>query len=369
MRNAVDFHERLHPGRAILAREDARIHMSEKTPYPEFRDVAASLFRMGLVGEGEQLGIVKLAGGVSCDTYHVALKNRSICVKRALARLRVAEDWRAPQARAETEAAWFRFAASVDAKTVPAILGEDRERHLFAMQYFPPEKYPVWKALLAAGQADKQFAASVGRTVARIHAASAGRSDLQAQFATQAQFHALRIEPYLLFTANKHPGAAPRIGAIAQSVENARIALMHGDVSPKNILRGPQGPVFLDAETACYGDPAFDLAFCLNHLLLKCVWHPEFSHAYLECFTALKSAYLDGVTWENAAALDGRAAALLSAFLLARIDGKSPVEYLTEEGDKDFVRAAAKRLLSQELTLDNLLSEWRQALSERAASR
>ena len=69
----------------------------------------------------------------------------------------------------------------------------------------------------------------MGRTVARIHAASAGRSDLQAQFATQAQFHALRIEPYLLFTANKQPGAAPRIGAIAQSVEHARIALMRGD--------------------------------------------------------------------------------------------------------------------------------------------
>ncbi len=53
----------------------------------------------------------------------------------------------------------------------------------------------------------------------------------------------------------------------------AKIALVHGDVSPKKVPAGPRGPVFLDAECAWYGDPAFDLAFCLNHLLLKCLWN------------------------------------------------------------------------------------------------
>ena len=143
------------------------------------------------------------------------------------------------------------------------------------------------------------------------------------------------------------------------------MAIVDGD----KFVADPQGPVFLDAETACSGDPAFDLAFCLNHLLLKCVWHPEFSHAYLECLAALKSAYLDSVASGKCRRARRARSRSSDAFLLARIDGKSPVEYLTEEGDKDFVRAAAKRLLSQELTLDNLLSEWRQALSERAASR
>ncbi len=73
---------------------------------------------------------------------------------------------------------------------------------------------------------------------------------------------------------------------------------MQGDISPKNILVGKDGPVFLDAETACYGDPVFDLSFCINHLLLKCVWHPEHRAKYLESFLALKDAYLAGVTWE-----------------------------------------------------------------------
>lgn len=339
--------------------------MSENTPYPEFRDVAASLARMGLLGEGEQFGVAKLSGGVSGDVWRVALKRGELCVKRALGKLRVTEDWRAPRERSETEVTWFRFAARVDAKCVPAILGEDSAHHMFAMEYFPPAKFPVWKAELAAGRIDADFASHVGSVIARIHAASAGSAEIEKQFATQAQFFALRIEPYLLFTAGRHTDVAPRLRTIAGGVEHARIALMHGDVSPKNILVGPDGPVFLDAETAAYGDPAFDLAFCLNHLLLKCVWHPEFADAYLDCFEALKRAYLGNVTWEEASALDLRAAALLSAFLLARIDGKSPVEYLTDERDKTFVRETAKRFLSQKLTLDMLLAQWREELPQK----
>ena len=102
---------------------------------------------------------------------------------------------------------------------------------------------------------------------------------------------------------------------------------MHGDVSPKNILVGPRGPVFLDAECAWYGDPAFDLAFCLNHLLLKCSVVPQAKAGFLRCFDALSDAYLDGDRFEG---VEARAASLLPALLLARVDGKSPVEYLTE---------------------------------------
>jgi aminoglycoside phosphotransferase (APT) family kinase protein len=339
--------------------------MIANTPYPEFRDVADALTEMGLLRDGEQFAASQLPGGVSCDVYRVELAGGPVCVKRALPKLRVAAEWYAPAARAETEVAWFRLAASVDAKSVPAILGEDRERHMFAMEFLAPDKYPVWKANLAAGNVDAHFAAQVGRAIARIHAATAGRADIAAQFDQTPQFHALRIEPYLLFTAERHADVRPRIRALAESVAASRIALMHGDVSPKNILCGPDGPVFLDAETACYGDPAFDLAFCLNHLLLKCVWHPEYTKAYLDSFSALKHAYLNGIAWESRDALDKRAAALLSAFLLARIDGKSPVEYLTGQRDKTFVRETAKQFLAAELMLDELLAGWRAALSRR----
>ena len=329
-------------------------------------DIAATLQAMKLLGPGEPYRVETLGGGVSCDVLAVHAGGRAFCVKRALARLRVEAEWRAPVGRAEAEVAWFRLVAGIDAALVPQILAEDRARHVFAMSYLPPETHPLWKARLAAGQVDRDFAAQVGAALARIHATTAARSEIAAQFANHEQFHALRLEPYLLFTAMGHEEVAPRIGEMAQTIAASRIALMHGDVSPKNILCGPEGPVFLDAETTCIGDPAFDLAFCLNHLLLKCVWHPEHSAAYLESFTRLKDAYLTGVGWEPRADVERRTAALLPALLLARIDGKSPVEYLTSERDKDFVRTTAKQmLLGESLDLNAIQRKWKGTLALR----
>jgi 5-methylthioribose kinase len=334
-------------------------------PSPEDRDtIAASLHRMNLLVDGQAFTAGVLAGGVSCDVWHVTTADgREMIVKRALPRLRVEAEWKAPAERASAEADWFRLVAEFDPRVVPEILGEDRPHHIFAMEYLPPQTHRLWKAELAAGHADAKFAARVGERLAHIHAFTANREDVMHDFAHDAQFHALRLEPYLLHTAKKHPDLAPRIRALSEGVAGGRIALMQGDISPKNILIGPDGPVFLDAETACFGDPAFDLAFCLNHLLLKCVWHKKFKKDYLQSFDALIDAYLENVTWEEPADIEARTAALLPALLLARIDGKSPVEYLTAEKDKTLVREIAKVLFVEKpSTLAAIAAKWNDAI-------
>jgi len=310
--------------------------------------------------------VTPLTGGVSSDVFRVDLPDGPVCVKQALARLKVAATWEAPVWRVHNEVAWLRFAGGIDPKRVPQILAEDKRTHLFVMNFFETADYPVWKALLRDGVVELDFAAVVGDAIGAVHAASAGSNALAKSFATDDLFMALRIEPYLLHTAKAHPDRAGRLSAIARDIGNARIALMHGDVSPKNILKGPDGPIFLDAETACYGDPAFDIAFCLNHLLLKCIWVPAKSREYCAAFMALKDAYFTRVDWEDAADLDVRTAAVLGGLLLARIDGKSPVEYITAEDDKAFVRAAAREFLTQpSLCLDDLLRAWQTKLSVR----
>jgi 5-methylthioribose kinase len=316
---------------------------------------------MGLLREGDPFTVVPLAGGVSCDVWHVTTGGRDIVVKRALPKLRVEAEWRAPAERASTEADWFHLVAGIDPRRVPEILGEDRPHHTFAMEYLPPQTYPLWKAQLAAGKIDLDFAAAVGEALAHIHAATADREDIAHDFAHDAQFHALRLEPYLWFTAKKHSDLAPRIRVLSDGIAKSRIALMQGDISPKNILVGPEGPVFLDAETACYGDPAFDLAFCLNHLLLKCVWHREYANQYLSSFDILSASYLDNVTWEEPSKIEARTAALLPALLLARVDGKSPVEYLTNGTDQTFVRATAQNIFDVR-DLTDVRGRWTEAL-------
>lgn len=322
----------------------------------EHQDIAASLIGMGLLRVGEQFSLDGLSGGVSCDVYKVEVEGRApIVVKRALPKLRVALDWHAPPERSIAEVAWMKLVAGINPDWVPRILGEDHARHLFAMEFLAPDFNPLWKTELAAGRVDEGFATTVGVALATIHAETAGSAEIARSFANDAQFHALRLEPYLLFTATRHPDLARAIGEVSAAIAQTRIALMQGDISPKNILCGPLGPVFLDAETACYGDPAFDLAFCLNHFLLKSVWRPQWKDRYARAFAAMRRSYLAGATWEDAATLDQRAARLLPMLFLARVDGKSPVEYLTNEKDKTFVRNKARALIERPPTsLDEL---------------
>jgi aminoglycoside phosphotransferase (APT) family kinase protein len=195
----------------------------------------------------------------------------------------------------------------------------------------------------------------VGAALGTIHAATAGDKALAQTFATDAIFHAIRLEPYLLATARKHPAQAKALEALARRTADTRQCLVHGDVSPKNILVSPGGPIFLDAECAWYGDPAFDLAFCLNHLLLKGAWLPRWRADFLACFDALSSAYLAKVRLDG---VEQRAATLLPALLLARVDGKSPVEYLDADARERVRRAALGLLRSAPATLGKVKDEW-----------
>jgi aminoglycoside phosphotransferase (APT) family kinase protein len=323
----------------------------------------AGLERLGLVEAGSSVELVPLTGGVASDIWLVRAGGRAFVVKRALEKLRVAADWHAPVSRNAGEVAWFRRAGQAAPGVVPAILAHDPERGFFVMDYLPPAAYPVWKRELQAGRADPAFAAKVGASLNAIHAGTAGHGEIAAEVNDDALFRAIRLEPYLEFTASRHPALSGALrGLVEQTLRNRR-ALVHGDVSPKNILVGPRGPVFLDAECAWYGDPAFDAAFCLNHLLLKCLWTPAARDGFLLCFDALKEAYLHDVGWEPAAELEARIAGLLPALLLARIDGKSPVEYIDDDAVKDGVRAFTAPLVERPVSdLAAIRERWAEAL-------
>ena len=314
---------------------------------------------MGIVGAYQRIRWRPLAGGVSSDIYRVDLPSGVICVKRALPKLKVAADWRAPVERNHWEAEWMRVAGAITPAAVPRILGEDREVGCFAMAYLSLQRYPVWKALLRDGAIEPATAERVGDVLGRIHAATADRAEVAARFATDDIFYAIRLEPYLVATGRRHPDLATRFATLVETTRTTKRVLVHGDFSPKNILIGPDSPVIVDAECAWYGDPAFDLAFVLNHLLLKGAWRPQWRNRYLECFAALTHAYFIHTHWEAAVGLNARTAALLPGLLLGRIDGKSPVEYLTETTDKDRVRTLARALLFQPVdSVDSIAARW-----------
>jgi aminoglycoside phosphotransferase (APT) family kinase protein len=326
--------------------------------------IAKILVRMRLL-ENSAAEIVPLAGGVSSDIYRVSAPGKRFVVKRALPKLRVAADWRAPIERNRYEVEWLRAAAEVEPTAVPEILGHDKASGLFAMSYLAPENHPVWKSELRDGRVDRNFAARVGERIGCIHRATAGRADVASRFATDHIFHPIRLEPYLEATARRHPALAEPLMTLSRDTLATKRALVHGDVSPKNILVGPAGPVFLDAECAWYGDPAFDLAFCLNHLLLKALWNRDAAQDLLDAFGALQAAYLAQVGWEPPEAVEARAAWLLAALFLARVDGKSPVEYITDEDERDSVRRTAIPLIKRpSRALRGVRDAWAEELSK-----
>lgn len=325
---------------------------------------AQALRELRLAGAGPVTG-APLTGGVSSDIWRLDTDAGPVCAKRALAQLRVAADWRAPIERNQYEGRWMEVAHAACAGSAPRVLGQHPALGVLVMEYLPPSGYTLWKQQLRDGHADIATARAVGRTLGAIHAYSAARPQLAAEFDTDRIFFDIRLEPYLLATAERHPDLAARLRALVDVTRHHRVALVHGDVSPKNLLLGRAGPVFLDAECAWWGDPAFDLAFCLNHLLLKCLWTPAATPAFLAGFDALAGAYLDAVDWEARDALEQRAAALLPGLFLARVDGKSPVEYVTGDSQRAPVRRVAGALLAQPVArLAQVRAAWAEELEQ-----
>jgi 5-methylthioribose kinase len=261
----------------------------------------------------------------------------------------------------------LQYASRLAPAHVPEPIAHSEALGMFAMSYLDPQTNPIWKHELLERKVSASFAGEVGALLGRLHAASAGDAALRERFNTLPIFEAIRIEPYLIATARRHADLSPALHALARRTTAQSRALVHGDVSPKNILRGALGPVLIDAECAWYGDPAFDVAFCLTHLLLKCLVHTDLIHSYLQSGSDMVSTYRGGITWELPGALEERAAALLPAFLLARVDGKSPVEYLVDSPEKqDLVREVARPLIVQApLRIADVMHDWEAAICAR----
>ena len=291
------------------------------------KDLVAEL---GLGSAAEDYQVIPLSGGVSSEIAAVDLGDRKICVKFALEQLKVAEQWFANIERGMAEYGWLRFAATIVPEAVPELLGCSRKANGFAMEFIEGEDTYLWKETLLAGKVKEREAISVGTALGKIHQASA-REEVLTQFQNQSDFHSLRLEPYLLFTGSHHPQLAGDLNGLVTMLTDHEKVLVHGDVSPKNIIFRKDYPVFLDAECATAGDPAFDLAFCLNHLVLKAIHLRYLRRALLSSVNAFWSGYREQVVWEQADALEQRVCRLLPALMLARVDGKSPVEYLNEK--------------------------------------
>lgn len=265
-------------------------------------------------------------------------------MKRALPRLRVKADWTANLSRNHYEQAYLREVGRLAPDAVPRILHSDPEAGFFVMEYLGNEM-DNWKQLLLEGQTSSAYAARAGHLLGTIHQGTAEQDRLAGVFDSLENFQQLRLDPYFLSLRESHPDLTPTIEEMVGFLSQSRRCLVHGDFSPKNILLNESRLVVLDCEVAWYGDPVFDVAFLIHHLLLKSIHRRECGPGYDEMIRAFTQSYAGkvGPAWT---AVRKQLPVLTALLLLARIDGKSPVEYLSES-DRKVVRAWACRSLQE----------------------
>jgi 5-methylthioribose kinase len=257
-----------------------------------------------------------------------------------LGRLKVAQEWHAPLSRGANEADWLREVSRSVPGTCPDFLGYDASSGWLVMS--DVVKSESWKSRLMSGQVDPRVAGWVGQAVGSIQQQSVLNAECwRPMFANDAEFEALRLEPYFSAAAIANPDVAEPLGRVVDRLTSERSVLVHGDVSPKNVLVTEGHPVLVDAECAVWGHPAFDLAFCLSHLLLKWVHLQGHRDALWECAMELTTGY---VTASPTAEVPEATPSFVAALMLARVDGKSPVEY-AEPDQRGAIRAATKDFL------------------------
>lgn len=304
------------------------------------------LSNLDLAQAKDVVSIRPLTGGVASDIGVVSLSDRKVCVKFALAKLKVAEDWRAPVHRNKSEYAWLAAARHCVPENVPQLFGWSEKDNGFAMEFLEGKKVYLWKQALLSSAPDRNEAIGVAEVLGRIHAMSAAAGFDSRPFHNRDDFRALRLEPYLSFTASRHPDVQKQFSGLVDELYNSDIALVHGDVSPKNILFRQGKPIILDAECATMGDPCFDVSFCINHLILKAAHIPSCAKELLGSVEGFWKTYAEAVNWEDLSGLEKRIAKLIPALMLARVDGKSPVEYLSDT-ERATIRVLALSLIKQ----------------------
>src|SRR3984885_2744619 len=286
----------------------------------------------GCVKLGEAVSFKKLQGGVSNRTVKVAWADgRGWVLKQALVKLRVNIDWFSSPERIGVEAKALRCLNRLAPPgTTPVFIFEDMPNHLMGMEAVP-EEHEHWKSVLLSGRIISDHFEQFGLLLGAIHGRSSESGpEVRNAFSDTTYFENLRLEPYYLYAAQNIAEANLFLTTLARETLQHKDSLVHGDFSPKNTLIYRKKLILLDYEVVHFGDPAFDVGFALTHFLSKAHHLPPVRDRLARAAELFWQAYYDEVMQIDWAELEeARVVRHTLGCLLARVVGKSPLEYLT----------------------------------------
>jgi 5-methylthioribose kinase len=349
--------------------------MLELTPHT----AADYLRERGTIGTCEPVEIRELSGGVS-NTVLLVHRPESpsgdFVLKQALPRLKVQQEWLCGIERIWREVEVLEICGSLLASggrqppdtisretwttAVPNVLFSDRANYCYAMTA-APFGHQTWKDQILSGQTDPSIAAACGTLLGKLHASSWRNADLATRLDDRTFFDSLRLDPYYRRLAVVHPDLADVLNKLVDDTYATRLSLVHGDFSPKNLLIAPGQIWLIDFEVGHFGDPAFDLGFFLTHLALKAIHAGERRDNCLLLIDAFWNSYraalLTAATSDELTDLSRRSALHWATCMLARVDGKSPVNYLSSEHQQIVRNLCVGFLRSPPRSIANLIEE------------
>jgi 5-methylthioribose kinase len=308
-------------------------------------EILARLVERHVLSVGADVGIESLPGGVSADVFVLTFGDRRLVVKEPLSRLRVAQEWRSSPARALVEAEAIVFAGRIRPGNVPEIVDVDAERNVIVMTAAPADM-ENWKSRLLVGDIDPTIGGWLGEALADWHSESGADPAMLRRFDDRTNFSELRVSPFFRRVAEVHPDLETTIDAVIGRMNQRAVCLVHGDFSPKNVLVNDRLFWVIDWEIAHVGDPNFDLAFLVSHLACKAIHRRTDAARYRACAETFLATYLD----RSRVAVDKDDLVLqVGGLILARVDGKSPVDYF-DATEKTAARALGRSVLEGDIT-------------------
>jgi aminoglycoside phosphotransferase (APT) family kinase protein len=322
------------------------------------------LRREELIGQDESPDVTVLAGGVSNRTVLVVrASGEAWVVKQALAKLRVQVDWYSRPERIHREAAGLRWLATLAPEgSITPLVFEDHAHHILGMAAVP-QRHENWKVMLLRGELEPDHVRQFATLIGRVHRLSHERLDeLRSDFGERDFFETLRVEPYYRYTASQIPAAASFYARLIEDTYARQDTIVHGDFSPKNVLVHVGRLVLLDHEVIHLGDPCFDLGFGMTHLHSKAHHLPQHRQALAEATVQFWRDYWTEITADGvpewATGLEERAVRHTLGCLLARVRGRSPLEYMGDE-ERDRQAAVVTALLAKPPpTVDDLAASF-----------
>jgi 5-methylthioribose kinase len=313
--------------------------MRELTP----ENALAYLRERGWIGPGPA-GVEALGWGVSNAVLRVEADDKLFVLKQSRPQLRTRAEWFSDLERVYREQEVMEaLAPLLPAGVVPAVLHADRADFVFVMEHAPADSV-VWKEALLRGEVDLGRGELAGAILGRLHEATARDPALIERFRDPTVFVQLRVDPFYRRVQQARPEVAAPVERLVERLLSVRSALCHGDYSPKNLLGHAGGFTLVDYETAYGGDPAFDLGFCVSHLLLKAIKRAH-DPRHVGLVRSFWRGYAAAARSLDLADMEAAGVGHCGACLLARVDGTSPVDYLTGPGQQETARSLGRRVL------------------------